>query len=209
MAVVNEKSVNESLNSELTFKCWPSIRNEYRKHAYDAYCDGDTERAILYDSKSLSCGFVGGQMNADERTKSFDDQDINNMIHEQKNSVNSLVDCLSEYLNDIAVVTTNASSKENGLANEQQQIDDLYKQCAKLPAEWNVIQVTQMYDGYNGYAAKKDMYNGSGPMALTLFRYNLAERRNNRALSLVPDANELNPKNVSQNNLNAIHINLF
>lgn len=199
MAVLNEKPEIKLINIGSAFKCWPFIRNEYRKHAYDAYCDGDTDRAILYDSKSLSCGFVGTQMNAEERAETFiDDQDISNTIHIQKNSVNPLVDYLSEYLNDIEVVTTNASSKENGITDEQQQIDDLYMQCDKLPAEWNVIQITQMYDGYNGYAAKKDMYNGNGPMVLTLFRYNFADKRNNRALSLVPDANEFNPKNVSK-----------
>lgn len=179
-------------------KCWPAIRNKYRKHAHDAYYDGDTDRAILYDSKSLSCGFVGTQMKDDGKTQSLiNDQDISNTIHIQKNSVNPLVDYLSDYLNDINVAVTNASSEANGIAEEQKEIDDLYKQCDKLPAEWNVIQITQMYDGYNGYAAKKDMYNGNGPMVLTLFRYNLAEKRNNRALSLVPEANEFMPKNVS------------
>lgn len=203
MAVANEKPAIESLDSGSAFKCWPSIRNEYRKHAYDAYCDGDTERAILYDSKALSCGFVGTEIRTEEHAKSFiHDQDINSTIQLQKTSVNPLVDFLSEYLNDNKVVTTQPSSEENGVSNEQQQLNDLYVQCDKLPAEWNVIQVTQMYDGYNGYATKKDMYTSSGPMVLTLFRYNLVDKRNNRALSLVPDANELNPKNVSIYHLN-------
>lgn len=198
MAVAKEKPVVESLDSGPAFKCWPSIRNEYRKHAYDAYCDGDTDRAILYDSKSLSCGFVGTEMHTEDHAKSFiHDQDIDSTIQLQRKPVNPLVDYLFEYLNDNEVVTTQPSSKESGITNEQQQINDLYVQCDKLPAEWNVIQVTQMYDGYNGYATKKDMYNGSGPMVLTLFRYNLVEKRDNRALSLVPDANELHPKNVS------------
>lgn len=197
MAVAKEKPEIESLDSGSAFKCWPSIRNEYRKHAYDAYCDGDTDRAILYDSKSLSCGFVGTEVHFEEHAKFIHDQDINSTIQLQKNSVNPLVDYLSEYLNDNDVVTTQPSSKENGITNEQQQLKHLYVQCDKLPAEWNVIQVTQMYDGYNGYATKRDMYNGNGPMVLTLFRYNLMDKRDNRALSLVPDANELSPKNVS------------
>lgn len=196
MSVVSEKPEIESLNSGSAFTCWPAIRNEYRKNAYDAYCDGDTDRAILYDSKALSCGFVGTHLNADAHAKPFiHDQDISNTIHLQQNSVNPLVDYLSEYLNDVEIVTT-ASSIENRTTNGRQQIDNLYEQCDKLPVEWNVIQVTQMYDGYNGYATKKDMYNGNGPIVLTLFRYNLAEKRNKRALSLVPDSNELHPKNV-------------
>lgn len=190
----------ESFNSGTAFKCWPGIRNEYRKHAYDAYCDGDTDRAILYDSKSLSCGFVGAQLNADACAKPLiHDQDISNTIHLQQNSVNPLIDYLSECLNDIGIVTTHASSSaaEHGTTDDQRQIDDLHNQCDKLPPEWNVIQITQMYDGYNGYATKKDMYNGSGPIVLTLFRYNLVEKRKKRALSLVPDSNEFHPKNVS------------
>lgn len=198
MAIVTEKLVIESADSESAVKCWPSIRNEYRKHAYDAYCDGDTDRAILYDSKSLSCGFVGTQLHADDHSKGVvHKRDITSTIQLQRNSVNPLIDFLSGHFNENDIVTSPPSSKEHGITKEQQKLSDLYVQCAKLPVEWNVIQVTQMYGGYNGYATKRDMYNGSGPMVLTLFRYNLIEKRNNRALTLVPDANEISPKNVS------------
>lgn len=201
MSFAEEESEIESLSNGTAFKCWPAMRNEYRKHSYDAYCDGDTDRAILYDSKSLSCGFVGTQLNADASVESvIHDQDISKTIHLQKNTVNPLVDYLSDHLNGFCVVTTSASSTDHvGTIDDQRQIDDLFKQCDKLPPEWNVIQLTQMYDGYNGYATKKDMYNSGGPIVLTLFRYNLAEKRNKRAISIIPDSNEESPKNVSTN----------
>lgn len=200
MSNVRQNPIIESINNGSAYKCWPAIRNQYRKHAYDAYCDGELDRAILYDSKSLSCGFIGTQLIKDVCTKTFiDEQDIGNTIELQQNTGNPLIDYLSERLNDIDISSTETTSKQkNKEVDEQHQIDNLYKKCAELPAEWNVIQLTQMYDGYNGYATKKDMYNGGGPIVLTLFRYNSAEKRNNRTLYLVPDSNEINSKNVSR-----------
>lgn len=204
MPDVKQTPLIEPINNGSAYKCWPAIRNEYRKHAYDAYCEGDMDRAILYDSKSLSCSFVGTQLNAGARTKTcIDDKDIDHTIHLQQNAVNPLVDFISECLSDIQISSTKTScTDENHAIDEQRQIDDLYDKCANLPTEWNVIQITQMHDGYDRYATKKHLYNGVGPIVLTLFRYNLSEQREDRALYIVPDTNEINSKNVSRNVIN-------
>lgn len=200
MSNVKQNPILESINTGSAYKCWPAIRNEYRKHAYDAYCDGEMDRAILYDSRSLSCSFVGTQLNDGTRTKTvIDEHDINHTIHLQQNTVNPLIDYLSECLSDMEISSTKTTCTEENVAiDEQLEINGLYEKCAKLPTEWNVIQISQMYHGYDRYATKKDLYNGDGPIVLTLFRYNLAEKRENRAIYLVIDTCEINSKNVSK-----------
>lgn len=192
-----DDSSSNSINlNGSSYKCWPIIRNEYRKRAVDAIGSGDSDRAILYDSKALSCGFISTQLINDHTNAGIDDNVIGRTIHVQQTPVNSLIDYLSECLNELDF---NESNRDAIDADDQMQIDDLYGKCAKLPTQWNVIQISQMYDEYNGYSTTKDLYTADGPMVLTMFRYNLAEKRENRPFRLTLELSEFNPKSVSTN----------
>lgn len=193
--------MDDGKNIKTAYKCWPLIRNEYRKCAFNAYKSGDFDRAILNDSKSLSCGFVGIHLDVDHDSSTKIDQTIESTIHLQQKTGSSLVDFLSDCMSGIQI---DESNKTNSEISDLIKVTELYEKCAKLPSQWNVIQLNQSYDGYNGYSTKKDVYTSDGLMTITLHRYNLEEKRNNRSFGLVFDLNELHPKSVSQRKKNVL-----
>lgn len=54
-----------------------------------------------------------------------------------------------------------------------------------------------MYNGFNGYATKKDMYTSDAPIKLTLFCDDMSEKRSNRPQSIVLDWFDKGEKGVS------------
>lgn len=185
--------MDDGENIKTAFKCWPLIRNEYRKRAFNSFKSGDYDRAISNDSKSLSCGFVGTHLDVDRENATKINENIDRTIRLQQKTGSSLVDFLSDCLSGIQI-------DESKRATSPNEIDakDLYEMCAKLPTQWNVIQLSQSYDGYNGYSTIKDVYTTDGLITITLHRYNLEGKRNNRSFGLVFDLNDLHPKSVSK-----------
>lgn len=56
---------------------------------------------------------------------------------------------------------------------------------------------SQMYNGYNGYATKKDLYTSDAPVKFTLFRNAMSGERFNHPFSIVLDWFELGDNSVS------------
>lgn len=183
------------LDGESAYRCWPFIRNDYRKKTLNANKTRDSNNAILIESKALSCGFIGAQLDTDQSTPAINDQSISRTIHLQQQSGNSLIDYLTECMDEIKINETNKTTSAD--VDSQKEIGDLCAKCSNLPKEWNVIQLNQLYNGYDRYGSKKDLYTSDGPITLTLFRHNLSEKCNNRILNLVLELNELDPKSVS------------
>lgn len=190
-------ALNAGENTKTPYQvCWPLIRNEYRKRAFNLFKSGNCDQAILYDSKSISCGFVGKYLNS----MNIDNQSIDATVRLQQKSGNSLIDFLSGCMSELEISETNEPTTKSDIDIIIGNVEatELYDKCAKLPSQWNVIQLNQLYDGYNGYFTKKDAYTTDGLISLTLHRYNLEQKRNNRSLGLVFELNELNPKSVSK-----------
>lgn len=193
MEVVNKKCHRPSDASGETVprvKCYPIVRNEYRNRSVHPE---NTDDAILNDCKSLSCGFVDKCFNSD--SKCIDEQNISSMIQSQRDDNDKLMNYISARVAGLQVGSTVKTSPVD--VKDQTETSELYRKCANLPAQWNVIQISQVYNGYSGYATKKDIYSESLPIRLTLLRFNHLDKYSNSAVSFVMNLGEHDSKNVS------------
>lgn len=188
----NFKQLPDDNEAEFSWKIWPIVRNNYQRIAYEAYKSNDIDKAILYDCKALSCGFIGRLCNVDYSGRNIDHQTITKSIHLQQNTGNNFADYMAARLNDISINETNDHM------NDQNQFKELCEKCVQLPKQWNVVQISQIYDGYNSYARKEDLYTSDASIKITLLRNSLPEKQNsNRSVSIVLDWFEFGKKSVS------------
>lgn len=202
-SIKNESNTSSDFNSNdhhqvWRWKPWSITRNEYQRIALDAYEEDDCEKAILYDSKALSCGFVGNLLHDNQFNEENESAMVNQTIDLQEKTGNVLIDYLSEYVNKVDIDYESNKTPSIPDTDDATQFNELCTKCAQLPKEWNVIQLNQLYDGYNRYATKKDMYTSDAPVRLTLFRDAMSEKRDNRPTSIVLDWIEYGEKSVSK-----------
>lgn len=126
-------------DSELSLKVWPIVRHKYQKIAFNSYKSDDHETAVLYDSKALSCGFVGALLNNSDCCP-INEQSIDETIHFQQNSDNVLFDYLSACVSDIKITKTQHKSTTIK-TDDQNQFEELCMKCTQLPKQWNVVQL--------------------------------------------------------------------
>lgn len=128
----------ENVDSKLNVKVWPIVRNNYQKNALDACKSGDHYRTVLYESKALSCGFVGERLN--DCGEKINELSIGNTIHLQQNSKNDLTGFLSACVIDNKI-TKSSTKKFTIEIDDRMQFDDLCTKCSQLPKQWNVLQI--------------------------------------------------------------------
>lgn len=205
----NIDDINENV---WRWKPWSIIRTDYQRIAFEAYRSGDSDKAILYDSKALACGFIGIILNEDQRFTSDDSVKIENQpkcaINWQQKTGNATVDCLIDEMKDVKIgERTNLCS--NVEIDDKTQFKNLRLKLAELPKQWNIVQFSQMFNGYNGFAATKDVYTSDEPIKITLFCDSLSEKRDNQPISIVLELNEIGDKSVSfaieSNRIHFIH----
>lgn len=184
-------------NAESIWKIWPIVRHNHQMIAFNAYKSNDMEKAILYDCMALSCGFIGSILGIDRLGQRVNYKTIYKTIQWQQNTGNKLFDYLAAVVNDVSL---NETISKTINADDHSRFNELCTKCIQLPNEWNVIQLSQMYAGYNSYATKKDMYTVDAPIKITLFRHSLPETQKKRPISIVLDLFEFGEKSV--NNLN-------
>ncbi|XP_031640828.1 separin [Contarinia nasturtii] len=190
----NISSTNSIDDKLWQWKPWSIRRNEYQRTAYKADQSGDFEKAILYDSKALSCGFVGTFLNENRAAEGNENELISQTIDLQQKTGNVLIDYLSEYLENVVINDTTIEPAP--ATDDQTQFNDLHTKCAQLPKEWNVIQLSQLYNGYNRYATKRDMYTSDAPIRITLFRDSVSEKRDNRPTNIILDWLEFGEESI-------------
>lgn len=182
------------------WKPWSTIRTDYQRIAFEAYRSEDSDKAILYDSKALACGFIGTILNEDQRSHSNDSVKID---HQRKSSINwqqktgnVTVDCLIEAMKDVEI-----GERKNLCStieiDDETQFRNLRSKLNDLPKQWNIVQFSQLFNGYNGFAATKDVYTSDAPIKITLFCDSLSETRDNQPISIVLELNEIGDKSVS------------
>lgn len=191
-------NIKKSDKQKRRWKPWPIVRNDYQRIALEADRSGDCDKAILYDSLSLSCGFINTLLNNDQRSFASNNQTSSNEIEKvnsltsndlQENPKNYLTDYLSKCLSDVVIDEPNNNVKI--------QFDELRSKCDQLPKEWSVVQFNQLYSGYNGFATTKDVYTSDAPIKITLFCDSLSKKRDNRPINIVLDFIEFGEKSVS------------
>lgn len=192
-----KSTASNGKNGDSSWNVWPIIRNNYQRIAYQAFKSNESNKSILYDSMALSCGYIGGILNVERLNRIIDHQTVRKTVDMQKDthSSNELMDFLTGAMGNKALTSVNVATP---LDTDQQRFDELCSKCAELPHEWNVVQLSQMYSGYNGYATTKDIYTSDAPIKITLFRDSLSEQRNNRPTSIVLDLFETGEKSVSK-----------
>lgn len=183
-------------NEDSYWKIWNLIRNNYQRIAYDAYISNNTDKAILYDSKALSCGFIGEMKNNDRLQNMVNQKSILKTVNMPQKSDHKIMGFFSAELANLSINETICD-----VADDQTQFNELCAKCARLPPQWNVIQLSQMFDGYKGYNATKDMYTSDAPIKITLFRDSLSGVRQSQPISIVLDLSEFNEKTVSNDNI--------
>lgn len=184
------------------WKSWSIVRNEYQRIAWEAYRSGDNEKAVLYDSKVLSCGFIGGLLNDDQQhclrnirpTTNIDDNS-NRSVDSQPNAENELIHYLSDCISDVIIGKTEKPNSPVEI-DDKTQFKELCSKLSQLPKQWSVVQFSQFYSGYNGFATTKDLYVSDAPIKITLLCDSLSEERDNHPISVVLDFNELGEKSV-------------
>lgn len=184
MDVIQNKSSESELNESSTGQSWPIVRNNYQKLAFDSYKSDDHVKAVLYDTKALSCGYAGTLLNGDAPKQIINQKTIAKTIHLQQDSGNDLIDYLSACVNHITIDET---ADKISTTNDQLQFNELCAKCAQLPKQWTVVQLSQMYKGYNSYSTKEDMYTSDAPIKITMFRDSMSEKRDNRPVPIVLD----------------------
>lgn len=132
----------QKIDTESNLKVWAIVRNSYRKIALDAYKCGNYDKAILYDTKALSCGFVGERLN--NNSQRINELLIDNTIYLQQKSSNSLMDFLSACINDVKINESHGK-KSTIETDDKIQFDDLCTKCSQLPKQWNVLQIRLVY----------------------------------------------------------------
>lgn len=188
-------SINGSVpENEWPQKPWSTIRSDYQRIAFDAHRTGNHDKAVLYDTKALSCGFIGTLLNDDQRKFFNNNRRSNVKIDDHSNKSQKtdhpLFDYLSKCTGDIMISEPKKTIDDN-------QFSDLCTKCAQLPKQWNVVQFSQLYNGYNGYAATKDIYTSDAPIKITLFCDSLSTKRDKWPINLILDFKEHGDKSVS------------
>lgn len=210
-SAMNSISTNESLSfnktnencdePECQWRPWSIVRNDYRRMAWESDRSGDYDKGILYDTKALSCGFIGSLLNDDQRPIFSDNRpsankmedSLHTTIEMQQETKNELIDYLTECMRGV----TFAKPKNKPHDDEKCQFDELRKKCGQLPEQWTVVQFSQKYSGYNGFATTKDVYTSDAPIKITLFCDSLSKKRDHRPIGIVLDWLELGEKSVS------------
>lgn len=193
-------NINDIDKNVWRWKPWSNIRTDYQRIALEAYRSGDCDKSILYDSKALACGFIGTILNKDQQSHSSDSVKIDHQpksaINWQQKTGNATVDCLIEAMKDVKI-----GERKNLCStveiDDKTQFRNLRAKLAELPKQWNIVQFSQLYNGYNGFAATKDVYTSDAPIKITLFCDSLSEKRDNQPISIVLELNEIGEKSVS------------
>lgn len=176
----------------------PIVRSNYRKQAFHALTSSDHDEAVLNDSKVPSCTYVQTHLNHERHSQTIDQQTINKTISLQQKSENELFDYLAACLNDVVIDDSIVEKNKNStIDTDKKEIADLYAECAKLPPQWNVVQLSQLYDGHNAHATSEDVCTSDSPIKFTMFQYNQSEKRNNRPFNTVLEFKEFGSKSVS------------
>lgn len=191
----NDNSNNNAINNESRWKVWPIVRNNYQEVALKAHQKCDVDKAILYDSKALSCGFVKKLINAEQLNQAIDGSTISETVHLQQKTGNELIDYLASCISGTTFVEKKCSEPAID-KDDQMEFNELREKCAKLPKQWNVIQLNQVSNGYNGYATTKDLYTSDAPVKITLFRHSLSDKTDSQPISIILDLKEYGTKNV-------------
>lgn len=193
----SSSSNSNASDNDTRWKVWPIVRNNYQQFALEADRMGDHNKGILYESKVLSCGFVKKITNAEQLNQEIGVPTIGKTVHLQQQNGNHLIDHLSTCMSEMICIDKNCT-KPACDPNDHTEFNELRENCAKLPKQWNVIQLNQVYSGYNGYATSKDLYTSDAPIKIILFRHNLSEDRGNQPISIVLDLKEYGAKSVGK-----------
>lgn len=189
------ENVRKSDEQKWRWKPWPIVRSDYQRIALEADRSGDCDKAILYDSLSLSCGFIDTLLNNDQRSVASHETNSNEIKRVNSLSSNDVqqdkrkLSYLSTCLDAVIIGESNNTVK--------MQLNELRSKCAQLPTEWSVVQFNQIYSGYNGFATTKDVYTSDAPIKITLFCDSLSKQRDHRPISIVLDFIEFGEKSVS------------
>lgn len=193
--IKSPEMVNEIKSS---WNIGPIVRSNYRRQAYHALTSSDHDEAVLNDSKVPSCTYVQTHLNHGRYSQTIDRQTVNKTINLQQKTENELVDYLAACLNDVVIDDSMVEKNKNPTVDtDKKEIADLYAECAKLPPQWNVVQLSQLYDGHNAHATSEDVYTSDLPIKFTMFRYNRSEKRNNRPFNTALEFKEFGSKGVS------------
>ncbi|XP_055313035.1 uncharacterized protein LOC129574695 [Sitodiplosis mosellana] len=193
-------NVENADEHEWRWKPWSIVRSDYQRMAWEADRSGVYDKAILYDSMALSCGFISTMLNNDQQPLFSDNRPNASKIEHplqrssdlQRETKNILIDYLSEYLSHVVI----GEPKKIPHDKDKNHFDALRSKCAQLPKQWNVVQFNQVYSGYNGFATTKDVYTSDAPIKITLFCDSLSKKRDNRPISIVLDFIELGEKSI-------------
>lgn len=108
-----EKNINKISSPKHNDSYWkycPIVRSNNKKIASAADQSGDINKAILYDSKVLSCGYVGNELNSDRLGTIINENSIINTIHIQQDTENELINYLSDCVNHIQLHEPNSNN---------------------------------------------------------------------------------------------------
>lgn len=174
-------------------KCWPIVRCELITKSIIAFENGETEKGIFYESKSLYCGFLANKVHHnDSENQIIDDFTLSDAINIQPDKRQDLlINFVTQKMAGIVFRTgmdqiNNNNDNTNGphCGDDGDGVKDLFDKCAQLPAEWNVVQLVKSSITHAAYGTKKDIYSEPAPISVTLFCHSLSEQMDNKPLSV-------------------------
>lgn len=173
------------------------VRNELVMKSWDAFCNGDTEKGIFYESKASYCGFIANRMYGDENQK-IDSSTLSDAIAIQPERKQ---DHLLKYVTQkmAGIDCEMEGNNNNAISSDDDDAKALFEKCTQLPMEWNVVQLAKSNVAHTAYGTKKDIYSESRPISVTLFRHSLSEQTDNKPLNVHLDFEDAESKNILAN----------
>lgn len=168
------------------------VRCELVTKALEAFENGDTAKAIFYESKSLYCKFLANKVHNNEcENQKINDFTLSDAINIQPDKKQDLlIDFVTrkmagiDFHAEINRININNNKDNYSHGSDDADVEELFAKCAQLPLEWNVVQLTKSSVTHAAYGTKKDIYSEPAPISFTLFRHALSQHTNNEPLNV-------------------------
>lgn len=180
-----------------TYSSMPVARSQYKLKAAQALTDGNYGKSIYYDCKALDLGFRCGHQQVSKRLKkkTISDAEIQSKIQNCDSNA-SLFDACAIALDNVQFKSCATKQNVDMSAVQDDEFEDVAKICAKLPSEWNIVQLSLVENPFLAYATRKDCYTRDTQIRLTILSSEDIPGSTNEPIVITLDLNGTSDDNI-------------
>lgn len=153
--------------------CFPIYRRELIRKGVEQLKAKNEKKAIYYLSKSCFCSFASNECASLTGTNVDIDDRVCSEVIQAADDSNVLMNLIRSKLNGMSISSERTEPKAKPDEDSESAVNGFYERCAKLPREWNIVQLTRLDVSYSGAGTVQETCCEEAPINLTLFRHSV------------------------------------